>query len=372
MMVPTEIGPFLRSGLLSWSGKARMAMDLAIPRKRLTADDESLASFFRRRLGREAFERLIEPLMAGIYAGDAERMSLRATFPRFHDMERQHGSLLRGLLADRVKKNPSGDPDSEGRSMFVTLRDGLDTMTNTIVARLEKAGTKLRLGQRVTTIRARSTQTGEPAYALLSDAHPVVSTDAVVLATPAYVSSELIRGLSPGAADLLGAIPYASTATVSLAYVSADLGPWVKGFGFVVPRVEHRDLLAATWTSQKWSHRAPLSQSLVRCYVGGVGREEIVAADDHMLTQRVKNELKEIAGITESPIYVEVNRWELGMPQYTLGHLERLQRIQDALQPFPGLYVTGAGYRGVGIPDCIRDGTETAERVLRHLVGSRS
>ncbi len=371
MMVPTEIGPFLRSGLLSWSGKARMAMDLVIPRKRLADDDESLASFFRRRLGGEAFERLIEPLMAGIYAGDAERMSLRATFPRFHDMERRHGSLIRGLLADRVEKKPSSDPGLERRTMFVTLRDGLNTMTNTIIARLEKAGSQLRLGQRVTAIRARSTQTGEPAYSLLFDAHPVISTDAVVLATPAYVSGELIRGLSPGAAVILGAIPYASTATVSLAYGRADLGPRMKGFGFVVPRVEHRDLLAATWTSQKWSHRTPLSQSLVRCYVGGVGREEIVTADDRTLTQRVRNELTEIAGIIESPIYVEVNRWERGMPQYTLGHLERLEKIQDALQAFPGLYVTGAGYRGIGIPDCIRDGTETAERVIRHLLGSR-
>jgi protoporphyrinogen/coproporphyrinogen III oxidase len=270
-----------------------------------------------------------------------------------------------------VEKKPSSDPGSERRTMFVTLRDGLNTMTNTIIARLEKAGSQLRLGQRVTAIRARSTQTGEPAYSLLFDAHPVVSTDSVVLATPAYVSGELIRGLSPGAADILGAIPYASTATVSLAYGRADLGPRMKGFGVVVPRVEHRDLLAATWTSQKWSHRTPLSQSLVRCYVGGVGREEIVTADDRTLTQRVRNELTEIAGIIESPIYVEVNRWERGMPQYTLGHLERLEKIQDALQAFPGLYVTGAGYRGIGIPDCIRDGTETAERVIRHLLGSR-
>ncbi|MGH7232971.1 MAG: protoporphyrinogen oxidase, partial [Nitrospiraceae bacterium] len=318
MIVPTKLAPLLRSGLLSWSGMARMAMDLVIPRARETNEDESLASFFRRRLGQEAFERLIEPLMAGIYAGDAERLSLRATFPKFVQMEREHGSLIRGLVAGRAAKREADGTGADPRTMFVTLRDGLHTLTGALVADLEKTGTRMRLGQRVTALRARPASTGEPAYALSCGDGPLVAADAVVLATPAYVSAELVRELSAEGADLLTAIPYASTATVSLAYNRAELGPSVRGFGFVVPRVEHRDLLAATWTSRKWSHRAPSSQGLVRCYVGGIGRDAILTADDHMLAQRVRHELKEIAGVTATPTYVEVNRWDRGMPQYTV------------------------------------------------------
>jgi oxygen-dependent protoporphyrinogen oxidase len=370
MVVPSRIGRFVRSGLLSWSGMARMALDLVIPRQPDTDSDESLASFFRRRLGPEAFERLIEPLMAGIYAGDAEQLSLQATFPRFLEMERRHGSLIRGIWAGQAENNRRKGTGSESRTMFVTLRDGLQTLVNAVVAHLEKAGTHFRLGQRVVTIRARSPQAGESGYTLLFENSPVLSADAVVLATPAYVSGQLVRGLNAVAADGLSAIPYASTATVSLAYHRAEVGPSVRGFGFVVPRVEQRGLLAATWTSRKWSHRAPLSHTLVRCYVGGIGREDLLKADDHTVIQRVKHELAEIAGLAATPTYVEVNRWERGMPQYTLGHVDRLEKIENALRPYPRLYLTGAGYRGVGIPDCIRDGNETASRAVRDLVAA--
>ena len=369
MMVPSRIGPFMRSGLLSWSGMARMAMDLVIPRKRDMDGDESLASFFRRRLGSEAFERLIEPLMAGIYAGDAERLSLQATFPRFLEMERRYGSLIRGIWA-RQENDRRQQAGSEARTMFVTLRDGLQTMVNALVAHLEKAGTQLRPGQRVLTVRAPSSRANDSRYTLLFDNMPVLFADAVVLATPAYVSSDMLRGLSAVAADTLGTIPYASTATVSLAYHRADLGPSVRGFGFVVPRVEGRDLLAATWTSRKWAHRAPPSHTLVRCYVGGVGREDLLKTDDHIVMQRVKRELAEIAGLTATPTYWEINRWERGMPQYTLGHGGRLKKIEEALRPYPRLYLTGAGYRGIGIPDCIRDGNETAARAVRDVLAA--
>lgn len=364
VVVPTRLGPFLRSGVLSFPGMMRMAMDLVIPRRRGTDQDESLASFFRRRLGREAFERLVEPLMAGIYAGDAAQISVRATFPRFLEMEQQHGSLIRGILAGRrVGKSGSRD-GAMARTTFVTLRGGLSTLTGALVAQLEKAGVKLMAGQRVIELRLRSDQP-DGMYALFLESGEVVSADAVVLATPAYVSASCIRSLDPGAADLLDAIPYASTATVSLAYDTEDLGALVKGFGFVVPRVERRDVLAATWTSLKWDHRAPPGQMLVRCYVGGIGREALLAADDKTLIGRVRDELRAMAGITCEPVYAEVNRWDRAIPQYTLGHIERLAEIQRLLQSYPGLYLTGAGYRGIGIPDCIRDGTETAEQVVR-------
>ncbi|MBI4402402.1 MAG: protoporphyrinogen oxidase [Nitrospirae bacterium] len=369
VIVPTELGPFLRSGLLSGAGIARMAMDFVLPAKRKPGD-ESLAAFFRRRLGREAFERVIEPLMAGIYAGDAEQISLRATFPRFLEMEQEYGSLIRGMLAGRKRATPTQREGEPGRSMFVTLKDGLDEMVRALVTRVKEAGVTLMSERRVEALRVRSGRPGVWTYDLLLEHGPVVTADAVVLATPAYASADLVRPLSPGAAGLLESIPYASTATVSLAYSASELGSSVCGFGFVVPRVERRDLLAATWTSLKWPHRAPTSHVLVRCYVGGIGREEILKTDDETLVRRVREDLAGMAGVTAQPAYVEVNRWHRSMPQYTLGHLERLEDIQASLGRYKGLWLTGAAYRGIGIPDCIREATETATQVVRYLSAS--
>jgi len=363
VIVPTKLAPFLKSGLVSWPGIARMGLDLVLPAKRADGD-ESLASFFSRRLGREAFERVVEPLMAGIYAGDAEQISLRATFPRFLDLERQHGSLIRGMLINRPTHTASG------RTMFVTLRDGLAEMVDALVARLTAAGVKLVTQQSVAAIRVRQGRTdrsGGWTYDLTLESGSVISADAVVLATPAFVSAELVRPLSQIAAELLGAIPYASTATVSLAYTAGTRGVDVSGFGFVVPRAEGRDLLAATWTSLKWPHRAPDSQTLVRCYLGGVGREAILQEDDRALIKRVREELRSMTGMTGEPVYAEVNRWERGMPQYTLGHLDRLESIQRSLDRYPGLVLAGAAYRGIGIPDCIRDGADAASGLIRLL-----
>ncbi len=365
VIVPTKLGPFLRSGLLSWRGVARMAMDLMLPAKRSTGD-ESLASFFRRRLGREAFERVIEPLMAGIYAGDADEISLRATFPRFLELEQQYGSLIRGMLAGRKTAKMTD------RTMFVTLRGGLGEMVDALVLRLKEAGTTLLDARRVIALRVRSGRLGTWTYDLVFEGGSALSADAVVLATPAFVSAELLRPLSQTAAEMLGAIPYVSTATISLAYETGSLQGDVSGFGFVVPKAEGGDLLAATWTSSKWPHRAPASQTLIRCYVGGKGRENLLQADAETLVRRVREELHRITGITGETTYVEVNRWERAMPQYTLGHLERLELIRGSLSRYPGLALTGAGYRGIGIPDCIRDGAETAAAVIRYLAEPRA
>jgi protoporphyrinogen/coproporphyrinogen III oxidase len=368
VIVPAKLGPFLRSGLLSWGGLLRMGLDLVLSNRSIV-EDESLASFFRRRFGREAFERLIEPLMAGIYAGDAEDMSIRATFPRFVELEQQHGSLLRGMMAASTPPLPLNGRGRSSRTTFVTLQGGLGTLVDALLNRLASSGVKVLSGHRVAAIRARSMRSVSSPYELLLDGEGPMTADAVILATPAFVSAELVRGLSPEASALLAAIPYASTATVSLAYHRTDLSPMVRGFGFVVPRVEQRDLLAATWTSLKWPHRAPASHTLVRCYVGGMGREAIIHADDATLVRQVRDELKAMAGIHQEPVYAEVNRWKRGMPQYQLGHLQRLDKIQGQLQSYRGLYLTGSAYRGIGIPDCIRDGTETAARALRDVAG---
>lgn len=366
-IVPTRLGPFLRSGLLSWTGVARMALDLVLPGRFSTAD-ESVAAFFRRRLGAEAFERVVEPLMAGIYAGDAEQMSLRATFPQFIEAERRHGSLIRGLLAGRKAVRTTPAPR---RTTFVTLKGGLGELVRALVAKVGTAGATLRVGQPVVALRAPSVRSKVWTYEVVLKDGSMVTADAVVLATPAYVTAEFLRPISLAVSKLLEEIPYASTATIALAYRSQDLGPHVRGFGFIVPRVEGRDLLAATWTSLKWPHRAPPSQTLVRCYVGGAGREDLLKADDDTIVRRVREDLRHIAGITAEPTYTEVNRWERGMPQYVLGHRNKLDRIQAALSNFQGLYFTGAAYRGVGVPDCIRDGMETADLVVKYLTGRR-
>ena len=367
---PSQLGPFLRSGLLSWAGLARMGLDLAMPVKR-SPEDESLAAFFRRRVGRQAFDRMLEPLMAGIYAGDAEQMSVQATFPRFVELEQQYGSVIRGMMTAR-KSDSSATYPGPKRTMFVSLKNGLSDLVAALVHRLTVQGITLRENCLVDALRVRSHQLGRWMYDVILRDGSALSVDSLVLATPAYVSAELVRPLTPIAGGLLEMIPYSSTATIAMAYPRAALSGAAEGFGFVVPRAEGRDLIAATWTSLKWPHRAPPDQLLVRCYVGGVGREAILQLDDQALVARVRAELASMCGVTAEPGFVEVNRWMRAMPQYTLGHLERLNQIEAALSGYGGLILTGAGYRGVGIPDCIRDGAVAAERVVRYLSGERS
>jgi len=370
VIAPNQVGAFLRSGLLSWAGLTRMGLDLAVPVKR-SQKDESLADFFRRRVGRQAFERMLEPLMAGIYAGDAEQMSMQATFPRFVELEQQYGSLIRGMMASQAVGSPATHAGPK-RTMFVSLKNGLSDLVDALVRQLTEQGVTLRGNCVVDALRVRSHQLGRWMYDVILNDGSSLSVDSLVLATPAYVSAELVRPLTPTAGGLLEMIPYASTATIAMAYPRASVSGTAEGFGFIVPRVEGRDLIAATWTSLKWPHRAPPDQLLVRCYVGGVGREAILQLDDQALVARVRKELASMCGVTAEPGYVEVNRWMKAMPQYTLGHLERLTQIEAALSRYGGLTLTGAGYRGVGIPDCIRDGAIAAERVVRYLSGERS
>ena len=369
VITPGQVGPFLRSGLLTIGGLARMGLDLVIPAKR-SQQDESLASFFRRRFGRQAFERMMEPLMAGIYAGDAEQMSVKATFPRFLELEQDYGSVIRGMLAAR-KSDPSRPSNTPRHTMFVSLRNGLADLVGALIRRLTDHGVVLRSGTAVESLRVRSQELGRWTYDVMLQDGSALSVDSLVLATPAFVSADLLRPLTPIAGGVLETIPYASTATIALAYPASVIGGAVDGYGFVVPRVERRDLLAATWTSLKWPNRAPSDRLLVRCYVGGVGREEILQLDDEALVTRVKAELKQICSVQAEPAYVEVNRWVKAMPQYLLGHLERVEQVELALSRYGGLVLTGAAYRGVGIPDCIRDGTLAAQRVVRYLSGER-
>mgnify|MGYP003332847591 FL=1 len=234
--VPKQLGPFLRSGLLSWTGLARMGLDVVMPRG--PADgDESLASFFRRRFGSQAFERVLEPLMAGIYAGDADQMSVKATFPRFVELEQEHGSIIRGMMAAK-KKQPPAPASGLKRTMFVSLRNGLGDLVTALTARLAQQGVELRTNCQVDALRVRSHQPGRWMYDLILNDGSALSAEALVLATPAYVSAELLRPLTPIAGGLLDLIPYASTATVAMAFPAQAVAGAVEGFGFIVPRAE--------------------------------------------------------------------------------------------------------------------------------------
>ncbi len=362
---PQRVSSLVTSGLLSWSGMLRMGAERFWPGPRRDPGDETLGSFFRRRFGSEAFDHLIEPLVAGIYAGDADELSLSATFPRFKELEQKYGSVIKGMRAAQGQSSNPSKPGGKAPSLFMTLRGGLGELIDTVIPRLEQAGVHLRSG--VSCERLRRTNKGLPPYqAVLSDGE-VIPADAVILATPAFQSANLLRPSHSQIAQHLEQIPYASTATISLAYPIERVQDQIKGFGFVVPRKESRPLLAATWTSMKWAGRSGPGETLIRCYVGGRGRESFLQQDNQGLVECARRELEAMVGVKGAPNYWEVHRWDQGMPQYVLGHQERVAKLQTFLAQEPGLYIIGAGLFGIGIPDCIREGLRIGKAVINDV-----
>lgn len=363
LIVPTKFMPFVTSDLISWSGKIRMGMDLFIP-PRKDDSDESLGDFIRRRLGTEALDVLAEPMMAGIHVSDAETLSLKATFPRFIDIERKYGSLTRGMIAARKARaaaaTPSGNGKDQPTTVFMTLKNGLQEL----VAALENAiqGTLI-TGQGV-----QQLQRSGAGYTLTLDDRRTLDADVIVLATPSFAAADLLRDIDTDLAARLDAIRYVSTATVSLGFNADSFEHPLNGFGFVVPRKEPTRLLACTWTSTKFTHRARPGTVLLRAFIGGPRREEYVNLDDEKLITLVREELRAIMGITAAPTVARMFRWERGNPQYDVGHLERVDAI-EALCP-PGLFLTGSAYRGVGIPDCVKQGQDTAAKIVERLVAT--
>jgi protoporphyrinogen/coproporphyrinogen III oxidase len=366
LLVPTRIAPFLSTPLFSPLGKLRMGLDWLIPRK-TDSEDESLASFVRRRLGQEAVERLAEPLLAGIYAGDAEQMSLAATFPQFKELEERYGSLIRGMLARKRKQSGRTPPGPMTgpvpATMFMTLKGGLSEMVDAISSKLNPED--LILGADVERIHWKS---GLSTYLVRLKDGRALTAHAVIASSPAYATANLLAETDATLVRSLQGIPYVSTATVSLAYPKDAFPHPLNGFGFVVPRREGRRIMACTWTSSKFSHRAPVDRVLLRCFLGGAGREEVVGLSDKEMVELVREDLGGVMGIAEEPIVRRVYRWERANPQYPVGHLERLAEIDDRLSRLPGLFLAGAAYRGVGVPDCIRQGKEAAERAFKFLL----
>jgi oxygen-dependent protoporphyrinogen oxidase len=358
LMAPTMILPFLRSRLISWPGKLRMGLEIFIPRKHGN-EDESLAGFVRRRLGNELLNKIAGPLMGGIHAADPERLSLRSTFPMFIEMERKHRSLTLGMMK-RAKPVAGQIPGAKRPSMFMTLRGGLQQLSDALVARLPPESLRANCG--VSAVRRE----GELYRVELSDGTSLLADD-VVIATPSYVAAGLLRPIDAGLADQLSAIRYVSTATVSLGYKRSDVAHPLIGAGFIVPHSEGRKITACSWSSAKFNHRAPEDSVLLRVFLGGAQSEALAEQHEDELVRIAREELCIILGITATPVLVKAYRWHKANPQYDCGHEQRLIAIEQTLTRLPGLHVVGAAYRGAGIPDCIQSGTKAAQAIAaRH------
>ena len=368
--VPTRIGPFISTRLFSMPGKMRMGAELFVPTRR-DDEDESIGAFMTRRFGEEATTYLAEPLLAGIHAGDVNRLSLRALFPRFVETERTCGSLLRafrGQRQPRPKTSGGGAPRELNKDgAFRSLPGGLSELTRALVAALPSPS--IRLNTRVERV-GRSTSGSRSFRVDLANGESLEARS-VVIAAPAYVAATVIREMQPQLAQLCGDIEYASTATIALAFAREHVKHPLKGSGFVVPRVEGLGILAASWLSSKWPHRAPEGRVLLRTFAGGARDPQALALSDKELIDRSIKALTPLIGVTGSPMLTRVYRWERASAQHNVGHLARIAAIERLLAGQPGLFVTGSGFRGVGIPDCIADGRATGAQVASWLAETR-
>jgi oxygen-dependent protoporphyrinogen oxidase len=374
LIVPTKLGPFLRSPLLSPLGKLRMLLDLVIPARQGDAD-ETLADFIRRRFGEEALIKLAEPLLAGIHNSESERQSLLATFPRLREIELQYGSLIRGMRASRRKieddRRKTIDDSSAShpssivhQSAFVTLKGGMGALADALVRALDG---RLIGGLGVAALDYEPAA-ARPYRVRLEDGE-VLHADAVVLTAPSFDAADLVESFQPALAAGLRRIRYVTTGTLSLAYAKSAVGAPLDGYGLVIPRTERRRINAVTISSSKFAHRAPDDAVLLRVFVGGSRNPAVVELDDGPLLELARTELRDILGIRAEPLWSRIYRWPRSNPQYDVGHLAHIDAL-EALCP-AGLYLAGSAYRGVGIPDCSRQGRDTAAKVLAALAVQR-
>ena len=362
-LMPTRFGPLASSRLLSARGLARAALEPWQPVPGDAGEDESLEAFVTRRVGREAYERLVEPLLAGIYAGDGRRLSVAATFPQLREVERAHGSLVRGLRARSRATAVAG-------SAFLSLPTGLQELVDALEGVLLATGrVTVRRHAPVRSVVGRG-PAGDADVRVVLDDGGWIAADAVVVAIPAPRAATLLAAEDAALATELGAIAHGSTATITLAVDRAAVPHPLDATGYVIPRVEGRDALACTFASSKWAGRAPAGVALFRVFVGGAHRAELVERDDAALVAIARRELRETLGVTAEPRLARVGRWVGAMPQYELGHPERVRRIAERVAARPWLAVAGNAYGGVGVPDCIRSGQAAADRVLGTLAAA--
>ncbi|MBI4299321.1 MAG: protoporphyrinogen oxidase [Chloroflexi bacterium] len=361
-VVPTRAGDLWKASFLSWRGKLRASMEPFIRRRR-NGGDESLAAFLRRRLGREVSERLVETFTASLYAGDAQQLGLRELFPALAQWEEQYGSLTRGLRAVQARPRPS----STSASPFISLRNGMASLPKAMANSLTDF--KFVLGSRVTAI-IHHREHDHPPFHLSLQGGDYIDADCVVLAIPASDSSVLLRPISPQTALLLGRLTFAPTASVTLAFRRDAVTHPLNGSGFLVPRVEPSLITACTWSSSKWSGRVPQGWVLLRAFLGWSGDNSFLNQDDLTVVRLATDVLRPILGLRGAAERSWVHRWPQAMPQYKIGHLTWLKELQQTLTDLPGVFLAGASYQGVGIPDCIRQGKEASQRV-RQLLSQR-
>jgi oxygen-dependent protoporphyrinogen oxidase len=369
-LVPTKILPFALSPFISWPGKFRMALDFILPKKH-DNDDETLGSFVRRRLGQEALDKIAEPLIGGIHAGDPEQMSLKASFPRFLQMEQNYGSLMRAMLAARRKMPPAvkkPEPGKPKKTFFMTFQGGMAEFTDAIVKRLDPR--KIMTGKEVTAIEKMTGPEGRTKYIVHIQGMEPVEADAVVVAAPSHNAAEILKKVDDVIAGKLAEIPQATSATVSMAFRRADLKKPMEAFGFLCPMCEKRKIMAVTYSSTKWNNRTPGEDYvLLRAFVGGARNQELVMQTDEEMIAMVRRELKDIIDLDAEPVMTRIYRWVKGMPQYTIGHLDRVAAVEERAAKIPGLYIAGGSYRGVGVGDCADVGAKAAEKAVEYLIG---
>jgi oxygen-dependent protoporphyrinogen oxidase len=357
-MVPTKIMPTVFSPLFSWRTKVRMAAEWFHPPHK-ASEDETVAEMVERHYGSEMVELLADPLLSGVYGGEASQLSVRAVLPRFADMESKHGSLGRAMLAARKKMGAAANVPA--RPLFTSLKDGMQQMVDALVARLDANALK-------TSSLVQSIIPQDDGWTV-SAGYRSDQFDAVIVATPTHAAAAVLQGTDENLSRDLGEIKYSSSVTVTLGYdekVRRSLPP---GFGFLVPRSEGRRMLAATFVHNKFPHRAPENRALVRCFLGGARDEQILQSGEEEIFEIVRDELRQIVGIAldAEPLFARVYKWKSAMAQYSVGHLERLQRIESLRQKLPGLALAGNGYSGIGVPDCVRSGAEAAGKILAEM-----
>jgi len=361
-MVPTQLLPTALSPLFSWSTKLRMARELLHPPRPMQTD-ETVAELVERHFGAEVVDRLADPLLSGVYGGDAGKLSARAVLPRFVEMEEKYGSLSRAMLA--AHKKMMATQKEPPRPLFTSLQDGMQQMVDAIAARLDPESIRLRT-------HVLRVYPEDSSWRVSVEMNGEERFDAVLIATPANVAGTLLDGVDRGLARNLIDITYSSSVTVTLGYYRDQLATLPPGFGFLVPRSEGTRMLACTFVHNKFPHRAPEDKGILRCFLGGARDEAVLGLTDDEILETVHRELKDILKLDARPIFARVYRWRGAMAQYEPGHIARVQRIEQRVAEIPGLALAGNAYHGIGVPDCIRSGMEAANSLAQVPVESLS
>ncbi len=366
-LAPDKISSLMFCPLLSLRGKIRAALELIIPPLKQQGTEISLGEFYKRRFGEEIYEVVAEPLFGSIYACIPETISIKTCWPRGLELEKKYGSLLRGMLVRRreARKASKGRPKEEKKkaSIFRTFKGGMSELTNTLV---ERIGKETFLTEKEVSKIIFSP--GEKRFFLFLESGEKIPADACIVATaPSYITSKLLSQIDVGVSDMLLRIPFASSVTVSLGFKKDGFEHPLNGFGLVVARTENKRVKAVTWSSTKFAERAPEGYVLIRCFLGNAQEETIVYESDEAILNAVREDLREIMGVTVEPMIYRIYRWRNSMVQYTLGHGERIAFIEERIKQYPGLYLAGNAYRGLGVGDCINDGKRAAQKILEYL-----